>query len=140
MSEMTRRGYMAKYGVGDHVIAALGVARLNAMPEDARALLIGLSKRPGPSKEAIKEAELRIRTRDRLARLAKQDASAKPTEMRKAFRAVALEVGSETVRMAPMASMGAEMLEAPRHKPTRANDNESRVRRMVELAARAWIA
>lgn len=42
---MEIKEYMAKYGVSEKIIKRLTVWRLNAMSEDARAVLIGMSAR-----------------------------------------------------------------------------------------------
>ncbi len=95
---MTCKELMAKYGASKRVIETLGVVRLNAMTEDAQALLIGMSKRPGPSRKAINAAKRRIGAKRKRQRAARS----------RALTAVLLKIGGEPIHMAPMAVMGAE--------------------------------
>jgi len=127
---------MAKYGASEHAIRNLGIERLNVMTEDARALLVGMSMRPGPSKEAIKAATRRIVLELRMERRMKREIERKLALHRKAYTPVPQQIGGETVHIAPMAVMGAELLGLPEKKLPRSNEDGPRVKRMIELSRR----
>ncbi len=129
--------YARKYGVTAHVIRGLGAARLDAMSEDARELLVGLAKKKLPDNAAVRANAHRMR----------QERFAANKRLRAEKHACALarkmaglpklqRIAGETVRMAPMAVMGAEMLHASPDLPQCVAEAR-KVMRMMELARRS---
>lgn len=69
---MTRKEYAAKYGVSERVMRSYNLGQLDAASEEARELLLGLSKRKGPSRVEVKANMTRLAGTWGAARAARQ--------------------------------------------------------------------
>jgi hypothetical protein len=130
---MTAREYARKYDVSVRVVKVAGVEHLNAMPEDAAALLLGMSKHPQLTRKQMRAAWARIleadQTRRATARKAEIEARRINREVEKFLRQRLRKEWHEHVKS-----------ELAQPKAVVASKSVQRVERMMELATHRRIA